>query len=111
MAEYNLYAGLGGGFGGAVYVATEDFNSFEDAEARARELAVEEYESYEGMHGILSPNDIRESYCEDNELSEGDLGDEDDEAIMDMYTEEVEGWIAYKAVLASEDPDFDEEEN
>lgn len=38
MAKYNLYAGLSGGFGGAVYVATEDFNSFEDAESRAREM-------------------------------------------------------------------------
>lgn len=58
MAKYNLYAGLGGGFGGYQYHCTEDYDSREDAEETARELAIEEYQSYEGMHGIC----LRETF-------------------------------------------------
>lgn len=76
MAKYNLYAGLGGGFGGYQYHCTEDYDSREDAEEAARELAIEEYQSYEGMHGILSEGDIREQYCEENELTEDELTQE-----------------------------------
>ena len=54
MQNYNIYAGLGGSFGGAAYRGTGDFKSLADAENEAYELAVEEYQSYEGYHGILS---------------------------------------------------------
>ena len=40
---YNIYAGLGGGFGGANYIGTMDCKSLEDAYALAREYAIEEY--------------------------------------------------------------------
>ena len=39
---YNIYAGLGGGFGGANYIGTMDCKSLEDAYALAREYAIEE---------------------------------------------------------------------
>lgn len=54
MQKYNIYAGLGGGFGGASYQGTGDFKSLADAENEAYQLAVEEYESYSGCHGLLS---------------------------------------------------------
>ena len=55
---YNIYAGLGGGFGGANYIGTIDCESLEDAYALAREYAIEEYDSYSGMYGVTDRGDI-----------------------------------------------------
>lgn len=110
MELFNLYAGLGGGFGGANFQLSDEFDSLFEAEEEARRLAIEEYESYEGTHGILSEADVRESYCDDNEISEDELSDEDEATIADLYIEEIEGWITYHAVLASEDLDHEEED-
>ena len=95
MAKYNLYAGLGGGFGGYQYHCTEDYDSREDAEEAARELAIEEYQSYEGMHG------------EENELTEDELTQEDEDEISGMYQEEIEGWLSYLVTTVEEDPNHD----
>lgn len=51
MELYNLYAGLSGGFGGYQYHCTEEYNSKDEALEAARQLAIEEYQSYEGCHG------------------------------------------------------------
>lgn len=45
MKQFNIYAGLGGGFGGASYRGTGEFKSLADAEQEAYELAIEEYQS------------------------------------------------------------------
>jgi hypothetical protein len=50
--KYNIYAGLGGTLGGAQYRGTGEFENFDDAEDYAYRIAVEDYESYEGYHGI-----------------------------------------------------------
>lgn len=50
---YNIYAGLGGGFGGANYIGTMDCKSLEDAYALAREYAIEEYDFYSGMGDVI----------------------------------------------------------
>lgn len=100
MAQYNIYAGLGGGFGGKDYKYTDDFTTEADAIEAAYECAIEEYQSYEGCNGILSEGDI----AEENGL---DLCD-DEEEIQDMYQEEIESWIEYEAVLTDEDPDCPE---
>lgn len=102
MQKYNIYAGLGGGFGGATYRGTGDFKSFADAEEEAYTLAIEEYESYEGYHGIMSWNDV----AEENNLDTF----EDSAEIDDLYSEERENWLDYYAVLASEDEDTPEDE-
>ena len=57
--KYKIYAGLGGGFGGATYQMTEDYASIDEALKDAYNLSVEEYQSYEGMHGIMSWEDCR----------------------------------------------------
>lgn len=110
MAKYNLYAGMGGSFGGAQFHCCEEYRTEEEASQAAYELAVEEYQSYEGMHGIASQKDITEEYCEENGVDEADLTQEDKDFIYDSYLNEVEGWIEYYAVLASEDPDAEDEE-
>lgn len=40
---YNIYAGLGGGFGGADFCDEAEFASEEDAMKYAREQAIQEY--------------------------------------------------------------------
>ena len=97
MIKYDLYTGMGGGFGGARYNGTYEYDSEEEALQDAYNLAVEEYQSYEGSHGILSWEDCREDLI-DTYADEGD--DEhpyipDDEDVDLHYTEQVEGWIVY----------------
>lgn len=89
LQKYDLYTGMGGGFGGARYNGTYEYSSEEEALQDAYNLAVEEYQSYEGSHGILSWEDCREDLI--------DSYDEipDDEDVDLYYTEQVEGWIVY----------------
>lgn len=75
---YAIYAGIGGDFGGRYFRYFDSYESEDDALEDAREIAIEEYESYEeGSHGVLSKKE-----CE--------------EACID-YDEEVEGLIDYSA--------------
>lgn len=106
MERYNIYAGLDGSFGGASYQYTTDCDSSAEAEELAHQAAVDEYESYEGLYGIKSWEDCAEEYCESNNISKEDVDEED---IDEYYQEEVESWIAYYAILTSED-DLDPEE-
>lgn len=99
----NIYAGLGGGFGGATYRGTGDFSSIESAEKMAYQYAVEEYEMYEGYHGILDWYDVAET----NNL---DPDDENDELeINALYDDAKESWMEYYVVLTEEDDLEDEE--
>lgn len=87
---FKIYAGLSGGFGGAIYYKTEEYDSSYEAEDEAHQLAVAEYESYEGCYGIISREDIRE------DLNAYGLDDNATEAeIEEVYKEEVEYWIDY----------------
>ena len=97
--KYNLYAGLNGGFGGTNLVFKgAEYNDIEEATKAAYEYAVEEYQSYEGYHGLASYNDIKEN-PEDYGLDE----DPEAENIDEVYTEEVENWIEYYAIPTAED--------
>ena len=91
MPFFEIYAGLGGGFGGANYIKTEEYNSFEEAEEDARNLAIEVYQSYEGYHGIISEQDIWDDLY-DYGLDENAT----DEEVEEIYNEEIESWIAYR---------------
>lgn len=87
--KFEIYAGLGGGFGGANYVETIEANTREEAEEYARQCAIDDYESYEGSHGILSRDNVFEDLIES-------FGEEPLEEDVDLrYMEEVEGWITY----------------
>ena len=83
-----IYAGLGGRFGGATYQMTEDYASIDEALEDVYNLSVEEYQSYEGCHGIMSWEDYRE------DLKESDF-DYDDESVDSYYQEELESWLSY----------------
>lgn len=94
MEEYNIYVGLGGDFGGAVYQGTVFAESYEEAEEYAHRLAIEEYQCCEGVRELKSWEDIEE---------ELELNDPDEDTVSKAYNEEVENWIDYYAVLTSED--------
>lgn len=109
MSLFNIYAGLGGSFGGAVYRETIELNDLNDAEIYAYNLARDEYERYEGLHGIKSWGDIADEMGfdpDDNELSQ-ERKEEIEEEISDYYMEEVEQWIEYYVVPVEEETNFE----
>ena len=96
--SYLIYAGMGGGFGGANYVGWLDTDDEAEAESYARAIAIEEYQSYEGSHGILSEYECAQELYGgvDGEVPEWVWESQTaQEEIHDMYIEEVENWIDY----------------
>ena len=89
MAWFKIYAGLGGGFGGANYIDTCEFDNEGQALEAAYQAAIEIYQSYEGEYGLLNWND-----CYDN-LAESYGYEPTEEEVNDYYGEEIESWISY----------------
>ena len=105
MPRFKIYAGLSGGFDGANYRFTDEYETEEEACLDAYNEAVKEYESYEGCHGLLDWAECKEALLEGKEERE-EITDED---VDDYYREEIEGWIEYYAIMISDD-DIEEEE-
>lgn len=103
MKQYNIYAGLGGSFGGATYQYTTLCETIDEALDEAYTCAYDDYESLEGTHGLSSYEDILEGYCAEYDLKKDDLSEEDYDNINDSYTEIVEDWLAYHATPTEED--------
>lgn len=101
LKEYNIYAGLGGGFGGLKYQFTTICESEEEASEIAYAVALNDYEEYEGNHGLLSFDEVAEDNDLDPEL--------DYDAVYELYMQEVESWICYNAILTSEDTSIPED--
>ena len=95
MSKFNIYAGLGGSFGGASFITTEEFKDENEAWEYAYECAVEIYESYAGYHGIRTVEDI----MDEEEVDEFEA--------TEIYQEEIEGWVDYYAILTEEDENRD----
>lgn len=91
LQDYNIYAGLGGGFGGATYIETIKNSTLQEAEEYAYECACQEYEDTVGLHGIRSIVDIME---EDGV---------DEEEASEIFKEEQESWIDYYVIPTAED--------
>lgn len=111
MKKYNIYAGLGGGFGGAHFCETAEFDTEEEAFAYAEELAKEEYDSYEGLYGLTTIEDVEADYREENEIENSSLDGRQIDDIKDTFNEERFSWLSYRAVPADNDPDWDYETN
>lgn len=79
MKMYAIYAGIGNGFGGETFRCFALHENVDDALDYARELAIEDYESYDSTHGLLSKEECEEEGIE--------------------YIDEVESWIQYSADL------------
>ena len=83
IRKWKIYAGLGGGFGNAKYIRT--FTGPKDqAEKEAYYAAIEEYESYEGLHGLRTVDEI----MEEDEI-------EDQDEAEQVYNDERESWLEY----------------
>lgn len=110
MARFKLYAGLGGGFGGATYQGTYEFKDEDAAYTEAAHMAIDEYMSYEGLHGIMSWEDCR------NDLIDSYSGEQDDEnpylptddEVDEHYQDEIASWIEYWVKPASGPEDQEE---
>ena len=94
MRKFKLYAGLGGSFGGATFQEVRECRDEQEAEQAAYDLAIEEYESYGGLHGLLDYEGCYE------DLKESDMFDTIDEnEIDDMVTAHyyayMESWLEY----------------
>lgn len=98
MPNYKIYAGLGGGFGGAQYHCTREFKDQDDAEEFARELAMAVYDSYAGLHGT---RDIQEIMNED---------EVDEEEAERIYEEEMDSWITFKVIAIKENYEENQED-
>lgn len=86
---YKIYYGLGGSFGGEQYGYTAQFGNEEEANKAAWESACEKFESYAGMYGLRTLEDIMEQ------------DGLDEEEAANVYNEERENWLEYHAEEAT----------
>ena len=96
MPKFKIYAGLSGGFGGARYCGVYECADKDEAEIYAREVAIEEYESYGGYHGLYTWDSMRQEIADDE--YDGDIEAVDPEDVDMRMMEEVEGWLTYKVI-------------
>lgn len=96
--EFWVFGGMGAGFGGPHFLGTVEGKSLDDPEVQedAWTLAVDEYETYAGLHGVLSWDEVKA------DLEESFDGSVDDEEVNDAYNEEVSSWVSYWVVPAVE---------
>jgi hypothetical protein len=107
MQKYEIYAGMGGGFGGAQLHGIYEFSSAQEAERYAYDLAFDEYQSYEGSHGILSWDEVYEDCLASEWIEPGAQSEAEIECIVDdAYLEQVESWIEWKAVPVIDTIDY-----
>jgi len=85
--KFRVRFGLGGGFGGCEMQEWEemDFASLDEAEKYAYELACEEYDQYDGLHGLRSVEQI----MEEDEV-------EDYDEAYESWLDERESWLDWE---------------
>ena len=93
LKDYNIYAGLNGGFGGARYEGTLKQVTLDEALEIAESCAWDVFESY----GLCDQYDFESEYPE---------GTDDD--YETFRNDEFENWAEYDAIPVNEDEDFSE---
>lgn len=107
MANYNVYIGMPAydkHYVGTLKDVTED-----EAYDYARDLAYDKYESYAGMHGIPSYDEIYNELLEfyDHEIENGEYDEDDIRSFADDgYAEAIESWAIYYVKEESSDTEF-----
>lgn len=97
MPYFKIYAGLGGGFGGATHRYTDEFENLDDANEAAY---AEGCSIYEGMHkgtSLISYEQAREqalSNWEDCDLNDSENLEELENIIDEIIQEDMDHWIA-----------------
>lgn len=86
MPEFRIRYALGGGFGGTRHKDWETIEAENEEEASniAWECACNEYESYSGMYGLRSVDQI----MEEDEV--------DEKEAEEIYNNERESWLDYE---------------
>lgn len=101
--KYAIFAGLNGGFGGATYQHTDEFETYEDALDFAYGLACLMYDRLEGLYGLPNWEAIRDelskAYDPDEEPSEDD--------IYELYIERRDNWLDYRVEEYEEGKDYE----
>ena len=85
MSKFIVGYGLGGGFGGIQQYVVIEARDLNDANKQAWELACEEYDQYDGMHGLTTV----EEFMEEEEC--------DYDTAKQYWEEERESWLDYEA--------------
>lgn len=85
ITKWFISYGLGGGFGGANNFEVIDAAHEDEANHYAWVKACEDYDSYAGMHGLRTTDEIMEE------------DDVDEETAEQIYDEERESWLDYSA--------------
>jgi hypothetical protein len=91
--KFKILYGLGGGFGGTDEDEPQEiveFSSQKRADSYAWEKACEEYEMYDGLHGLRNVDMI----MEEDEV--------DEDGAYEIYCEERESWLEYQAIPVKE---------
>jgi hypothetical protein len=111
LAKFKIYAGLGGGFGGAQFQGIWEFADKNEAESQAYDLAYEEYESYGGYHGLYTWESMREEIA-DYEYG-GDIDAVPNDEVDLRYNEDIESWLTYYVKEVPDDfpDDWDEDDD
>ena len=98
---------MNGGFGGATFQYVDDFDSEEEALKAAYDKVVEEYESYEGLHGLPSWEDVRDELRDSYGLDE----EPSDDDINEVYLDYRNNWLDYKVEKVVRDYDVIEDDD
>lgn len=107
MKKYDIYAGLGGSFGGANFIDTLDCANNEEAEQIAYETAVELYEQFEGYHGLPDFNDCLEEAADLPVI----FNMTREQSAKDLYNSYKDDWLEYYVVLTEEDVEKEDDDN
>lgn len=94
--RFKIFAGLGGGFGGAEFQYIEEFASLEDAEEAAWSAAADIYDDHAGSNGLRTVSDIVDEDYSGKEFFYYDLV-ELEEMAEEQYFEERTSWLDYYA--------------
>lgn len=89
MAKWKIFAGMSGGFGGAEETGIIEAETEEDAMEEARQQAIQEYQSYEGLYGVMNWEEVYDDIVE----SFGYIPS--DEEVEERYLDQIESWIEY----------------
>lgn len=112
MPFYKIYAGLGGGFGGASYQLTDEYESYESAMEHAYQLACDSYEMQEGSGCDGWEDFLAEA---ESEVCMSDFNDDEEEyqQAIEEYAAQAseearESWVDYHVVETDRLDDVDE---
>lgn len=98
MPLFKIFAGMSGGFGGAFYQYTDEFDTESQANEAAYQIACETYDSQEGcgIDGYQEFIDEATSYLDENDYEdESEYGNALEEYANELSAEARESWIDY----------------